>query len=121
VQIYCPYLVVNKTGLPFGVKAARSHRATPPVEIAADTRLGKLQSTTYHSLLTVFVRCYFQAGSILWVFTYLSYHDGLIISLVLSHPHDNGQAFVFKVGESGWSKVQLNDGKLCLLYSNVAL
>jgi vacuolar protein sorting-associated protein 13A/C len=39
VQIYCPYLVVNKTGLPFGVKAARSHRATPPVEIAADTRL----------------------------------------------------------------------------------
>jgi hypothetical protein len=33
--------------------------------------------------------------------------DELIIPAVLSHPHDNGQAFVFKVGESGWSKVTI--------------
>lgn len=72
VQIYCPYLVVNKTGLPFGVKAARSHRATSPVEIAADTRLDVISKP---------------------------------VPFLLSHPNDNGQAFVFKIGESGWSKV----------------
>ncbi|KAG2072635.1 DUF1162-domain-containing protein [Suillus decipiens] len=72
VQIYCPYIVVNKTGLPFGVKAARSHRATSPVEIAADTRLDVISKP---------------------------------VPFLLSHPNDNGQAFVFKVSESGWSKV----------------
>jgi len=40
VQIYSPYLVVNKTGLPFNVKAVRSNRASSPVEIAGDTRRG---------------------------------------------------------------------------------
>lgn len=72
VQIYCPYLIVNKTGLPFGVKASRSHRATSPVEIAADTRLDVISKP---------------------------------VPFLLSHPNDNGHAFVFKVGESGWSKV----------------
>ncbi|KAG1749982.1 vacuolar protein sorting-associated protein 13 [Suillus paluster] len=72
VQIYCPYLVINKTGLPFGVKAARSHRAASPVEIAADTRFDVISKP---------------------------------VPFLLSHPYDNGQAFVFKVGESGWSKV----------------
>ncbi|KAG2159854.1 vacuolar protein sorting-associated protein 13 [Suillus bovinus] len=72
VQIYCPYLVINKTGLPFAVKAARSHRAISPVEIAADTRLDVISKP---------------------------------VPFLLSHPNDNGQAFVFKIGESGWSKV----------------
>lgn len=27
-------------------------------------------------------------------------------TLVLSHPHDRGHEFVFKVGESNWSKVE---------------
>ncbi|KAG1730516.1 vacuolar protein sorting-associated protein 13, partial [Suillus paluster] len=72
LQIYCPYLVINKTGLPFGVKAAQSHRAISFVEIAADTRSDVISKP---------------------------------IPFLLSHPRDNGQAFVFKVGESGWSKV----------------
>ncbi|KAG1757583.1 vacuolar protein sorting-associated protein 13 [Suillus lakei] len=72
VQIFCPYLVINKTGLPFGVKAARSHRATSPIEIAAGAALDVISKP---------------------------------VPFLLSHPNDNGQAFVFKVGESIWSKV----------------
>lgn len=36
VQIYSPYLVVNKTGLPFGVKSARPNRAVAPQDVAGD-------------------------------------------------------------------------------------
>ncbi|KAJ3917835.1 vacuolar protein sorting-associated protein 13 [Lentinula edodes] len=37
VQIYSPYLVMNKTGLPFGVKSARPNRAVAPQDVAGDT------------------------------------------------------------------------------------
>ncbi|KAI0321342.1 hypothetical protein OF83DRAFT_1274656 [Amylostereum chailletii] len=38
VQIYSPYLLVNKTGLPFGVRSVRSNRAGSPQDVAGDTR-----------------------------------------------------------------------------------
>lgn len=38
VQIYAPYLVINKTGLPFGIRASRSSRVTSMQEVAGDTR-----------------------------------------------------------------------------------
>ncbi|KAI6047634.1 vacuolar protein sorting-associated protein 13 [Pisolithus marmoratus] len=63
VQVYTPYIIVNKTGMPFGVKAVRFNRASSPIEVAGDTRL------------------------------------------VLSHPHENGHAFVFRVEDSIWSNV----------------
>ncbi|KAE9408077.1 vacuolar protein sorting-associated protein vps13 [Gymnopus androsaceus JB14] len=42
VQIYSPYLVVNKTGLPFGVKSARANRAISPQDVAGDTNISTL-------------------------------------------------------------------------------
>lgn len=45
VQIYSPYLVVNKTGLPFQVKSVRSSRAGPPQEVAGDSRIGMIISS----------------------------------------------------------------------------
>ncbi|KAJ7634302.1 vacuolar protein sorting-associated protein 13 [Mycena polygramma] len=62
VQIYSPYLIVNKMGLPFGVRS-RSGRTGSPQEVAGDTRA------------------------------------------VLSHPNDKGHEYIFRVGESTWSKV----------------
>ncbi|KAI0308206.1 hypothetical protein B0F90DRAFT_1833497 [Multifurca ochricompacta] len=35
VQIYSPYIVVNKTGLPFSVRSVRSNRTGPPQDVAA--------------------------------------------------------------------------------------
>jgi len=40
VQVYSPYLVVNKTGMPFAVKSCRSTRTGPPQDVAGDTRTG---------------------------------------------------------------------------------
>lgn len=40
VQIYSPYLVVNKMGIPFGVMAVRSSRPGAPHAVAGDTRDG---------------------------------------------------------------------------------
>ncbi|VDB84480.1 unnamed protein product [Peniophora sp. CBMAI 1063] len=44
VQIYCPYLVVNKTGLPFGIRSVRTNRASGPQDVAGDTRPEVLSS-----------------------------------------------------------------------------
>ncbi len=41
VQIYSPYVIVNKTGLPFSVKSVRSNRAGPPHDVAGETQSGK--------------------------------------------------------------------------------
>lgn len=38
VQIYSPYVVVNKTGLPFSVKSVRSNRTGPPQDVAGETQ-----------------------------------------------------------------------------------
>ncbi|KAF8974033.1 vacuolar protein sorting-associated protein 13 [Flammula alnicola] len=62
VQIYSPYVIVNKTGLPFIVKSARSTRAGSQ-DSAGDTRP------------------------------------------VLSHSHKQGHEFIFKIGDSSWSKL----------------
>ncbi|KAJ7706184.1 vacuolar protein sorting-associated protein 13 [Mycena rosella] len=62
VQIYSPYLIINKMGLPFGVRS-RSGRTGSPQDVAGDTRP------------------------------------------VLSHPNDKGHEYIFRVGESTWSKV----------------
>lgn len=72
VQIYTPYLIVNKTGMPFGVKGVRSNRASSPIEVAGDIRPEILKTST---------------------------------PFLLSHPHENGHAFVFQVGDSIWSNV----------------
>ncbi|KAL4070939.1 vacuolar protein sorting-associated protein 13 [Scleroderma citrinum] len=72
VQIYSPYMIVNKTGLTFIVKAARSNRASSSMEVAGDTRPDVLMTST---------------------------------PFLLSHPHENGHAFVFQVGDSIWSNV----------------
>ncbi|KAH7930968.1 vacuolar protein sorting-associated protein 13 [Leucogyrophana mollusca] len=72
VQIYSPYLLVNKSGLPFNAKAVRANRASSPQDVAGDTRPDVISRP---------------------------------VPFMLSHPQGNGQAFVFKVGESGWSKV----------------
>ncbi|KAI0033184.1 hypothetical protein K488DRAFT_78064 [Vararia minispora EC-137] len=44
VQIYSPYLVINKTGLPFGIRAVR--RAGAPVDVAGDSRVEVLSGPT---------------------------------------------------------------------------
>ncbi|KAI0068196.1 hypothetical protein BV25DRAFT_1793389 [Artomyces pyxidatus] len=72
VQIYSPYLVVNKTTLPFSVRSVRSNRAGPPQDVAGDQQPDVLSSTT---------------------------------PFMLSHPSDLGNEFVFKVGQSTWSKI----------------
>ncbi|KIM85199.1 hypothetical protein PILCRDRAFT_817197 [Piloderma croceum F 1598] len=72
VQVYSPYLIVNKTGLPFGVRSTRSTRASPPQDAAGDTRPDVLSAP---------------------------------IPYMLSHPYDRGHEFLFKVGESNWSKL----------------
>ncbi|EIW86715.1 vacuolar protein sorting-associated protein 13 [Coniophora puteana RWD-64-598 SS2] len=46
VQIYSPYLVVNKTGLPFSVRAARSNRASSPQDVAGETKTDVLRQPT---------------------------------------------------------------------------
>ncbi|RDX55846.1 vacuolar protein sorting-associated protein 13 [Lentinus brumalis] len=38
VQVYSPYIVLNKTGLPFSVRPSRSARVGTPTEIAGETR-----------------------------------------------------------------------------------
>ncbi len=40
VQVYSPYIVLNKTGLPFSVRPSRSARVGTPTEIAGETRPG---------------------------------------------------------------------------------
>ncbi|KAI0724570.1 vacuolar protein sorting-associated protein 13 [Cerioporus squamosus] len=38
VQVYSPYIVLNKTGLPFSVRPSRSNRVGTPMDIAGETR-----------------------------------------------------------------------------------
>lgn len=71
VQIYSPYLIVNKMGLPFGVRS-RSGRTGSPQDVAGDTRPDVLAQP--HPFM-------------------------------LSHPNDKGHEYVFRVGDSAWSKV----------------
>ncbi|KAF7339474.1 hypothetical protein MSAN_02161700 [Mycena sanguinolenta] len=71
VQIYCPYLIVNKMGLPFGVRS-RSGRTGSPQDVAGDTRADVLVQPQ---------------------------------PFMLSHPNDRGHEYIFRVGESTWSKV----------------
>ena len=40
VQVYSPFIVLNKTGLPFYVRPSRSTRVGVPTDIAGDTRPG---------------------------------------------------------------------------------
>ncbi|KAJ3800717.1 vacuolar protein sorting-associated protein 13 [Lentinula aff. detonsa] len=42
VQIYSPYLVVNKTGLPFSIKSTRPNRVVAPQDVAGDTNTSTL-------------------------------------------------------------------------------
>lgn len=42
MQIYCPYLVINKTGLPFAVRPWRANRIGTSQDVAGDTRPGNL-------------------------------------------------------------------------------
>ncbi|KAF7347835.1 hypothetical protein MVEN_01541000 [Mycena venus] len=71
VQIYSPYLIINKMGLPFGVRS-RSGRTGTPQDVAGDTRADVLAQS--HPFM-------------------------------LSHPNDKGHEYIFRVGESTWSKV----------------
>ncbi|GLB36151.1 putative vacuolar protein sorting-associated protein [Lyophyllum shimeji] len=71
VQIYCPYIVINKTGLPFSVKSARSTRAGSK-DVAGDVRPDVLSRP---------------------------------FPFLLSHPHESSQEFIFKIGDSAWSKI----------------
>ncbi|KAG2023495.1 hypothetical protein CC2G_001143 [Coprinopsis cinerea AmutBmut pab1-1] len=71
VQIYSPYIVINKTGLPFSVRSTRSTRAGYQ-EAAGDTQ----PDTTRTSA-----------------------------PFLLSHSHTDGHEFIFKFGESTWSKM----------------
>ena len=41
VQIFSPYIVINKTGVPFSIRSARSTRAGTQ-DVAGDTRPGTL-------------------------------------------------------------------------------
>ncbi|TFK77101.1 vacuolar protein sorting-associated protein 13 [Pluteus cervinus] len=70
VQIYSPFVVINKTGLPFSVKTTRSTRPGSQ-DVAGDTRLSALTAPT---------------------------------PFLLSHPHPKGHEFLFKLGDSLWSK-----------------
>ena len=49
MQVYTPYIVVNKTGLPFAVRASKA-RVGSPVDVAGETRSGEFN---FHDL-----RCY---------------------------------------------------------------
>ena len=51
MQIYCPYLVINKTGLPFAVRPGRSNRMGSAQDMAGETRAGTLVSLLIY-------RCY---------------------------------------------------------------
>ncbi|KAL6309957.1 vacuolar protein sorting-associated protein 13 [Sparassis latifolia] len=46
VQIYCPYLIVNKTGLPFAVRPSSSNRMGSSQDVAGETRLDVLSTPT---------------------------------------------------------------------------
>ncbi|KAF8898743.1 hypothetical protein BD779DRAFT_1795358 [Infundibulicybe gibba] len=71
VQVYSPYIIVNKTKLPFSVKSTRSSRAGTQ-DVAGDTA-----STT----------------------------TSQPVPFLLSHSHDSGHEFLFKIGDSAWSKM----------------
>ncbi|KAG6890404.1 hypothetical protein C0995_008758 [Termitomyces sp. Mi166 len=69
VQIYCPHIVINKTGLPFSLKSARSTR-TGSKDVAGEVQRDTLSKP---------------------------------FPFLLSHPQD-GHEYIFKVGDSAWSK-----------------
>ncbi|KAK7064233.1 hypothetical protein R3P38DRAFT_3417731, partial [Favolaschia claudopus] len=71
VQIYSPYLIINKMGLPFGVKS-RSGRTGSPQDVAGETRADILAQPA---------------------------------PFMLSHPNDKAHDYIFRVGDSTWSKV----------------
>ncbi|KAJ3515399.1 hypothetical protein NLJ89_g1777 [Agrocybe chaxingu] len=71
VQIYSPYVVVNKTGLPFAIKSVRSTRAGSQ-DVAGTTQIDELTTPT---------------------------------PFLLSHSQKQGHEFMFKIEDSGWSKL----------------
>ncbi|KAJ7487596.1 vacuolar protein sorting-associated protein 13 [Mycena galericulata] len=71
VQIYSPYIIINKMGLPFGVRS-RAGRTGSPQDVAGDTR-PDIQAQP--------------------------------LPFMLSHPSEKGHEYIFRVGESTWSKV----------------
>uniref|UniRef100_A0A5K1JWH3 CHIP6 n=1 Tax=Ganoderma boninense TaxID=34458 RepID=A0A5K1JWH3_9APHY len=89
VQVYSPYIILNKTGLPFGVRPSRATRMGASADIAGETRPGK-------SLLQ---------SIFMFAFTYII-SDLLTkpVPFMLSHPTDNGKDFSFKFGDSTWSQ-----------------
>ena len=52
MQIYCPYLVVNKTGLPFAVRPGRSNRIGGAQDMAGETRAGTLEALLMYRCCT---------------------------------------------------------------------
>ncbi|THH01814.1 hypothetical protein EW026_g979 [Hermanssonia centrifuga] len=86
VQVYCPYLIVNKTGLPFSVRPWRTNRLGSSQDVAGDTTIG----------------LYFEAPSV--TRKVLTIDHWLRIIITPSAVHDQGNNFSFKVGESLWSQ-----------------
>ncbi|KAF7310912.1 hypothetical protein HMN09_00634500 [Mycena chlorophos] len=70
VQIFSPYIVVNKLGLPYAVRS-RTGRTGTPQDVAGETRPEILVTTT---------------------------------PFMLSQPSDKGNEYIFRVGDSTWSR-----------------
>lgn len=110
VQVYSPYLVINKTGLPFGVRSTRSTRATPPQEAAGDTRIGKFPVTAFMTISFSISPYQMYYPSRRPTVSTIPQASCLVShptknKIVLSHPHDRGHEFIFKIGDAQWSKV----------------
>ncbi|KAJ7071032.1 vacuolar protein sorting-associated protein 13 [Mycena amicta] len=71
VQIYSPYIIINKMGLPYAVRS-RSGRTGSPQDVAGETRPDVLVTS---------------------------------VPFMLSHPNDKGNEYIFRVGDSAWSRV----------------
>lgn len=117
VQIYSPYLVVNKTGVPFNIKSTRSTRTGSPQDVAGDSRPGACLDI--HRCLSYIALkvCFF----VLQIYSHNPYHSVRSLSVllsptysdlrwnvpVLSHPSAHGHEFALKLGDSALSKVCL--------------
>ncbi|CDO71578.1 hypothetical protein BN946_scf184911.g48 [Trametes cinnabarina] len=89
VQVYSPYIILNKTGLPFAVSPSRS-RVGSPGEIAGETRPGTMPHWHAH-------KCNGELTSLVDVLA-------KPVPFMVSHPVENGKDFAFKVGDSTWSQ-----------------
>jgi vacuolar protein sorting-associated protein 13A/C len=65
VQIYCPYVVLNKSGMPFHVRTARSNRSSSPLDVAGDARPGMGSRDVEVLLIDNFSRCSRSASAFL--------------------------------------------------------